>query len=251
MKDAPHTTARILARFLRESAGDALVRLSEVFPGVVIWAKDRRGRFVFCNRAFLRLVGSRSEREVLGRRDADFFPPDLCEIYARDDRLVFERGEPLVETIELVRKRDRSIDWHSTSKTPIADRKGRVVAVLGVTRDLKRLSLATDRFLSLAPAVEAMISDFAEPLRVAALAARVGLSISQFERQFKRKFGTTPRAYLARTRIEAACQLLSGTDLRVAEVAQRTGFCDQSHFTHTFIKHRRITPSAYRALYPA
>src|SRR5262245_26747885 len=115
----------------RVDPAGGLERMLDHLPDVYFWVKDARGVFVMCNRAFLSLVGRKAEAEVIGRRDADFFPPDLCENYARDDRAVFESGRPLVDKIELVRNTNGSVDWHTTTKTLVRDRRGRGIAVAG------------------------------------------------------------------------------------------------------------------------
>jgi transcriptional regulator GlxA family with amidase domain len=99
------------------------------------------------------------------------------------------------------------------------------------------------------PALEAIMANYAEPPSVAELAVKVSLSVSQFERQFKKKFQTTPLKYIARIRIEAACRLLVSTDQSLSAIALQTGFYDQSHFTNQFVRLKGMTPSLYRKEY--
>jgi transcriptional regulator GlxA family with amidase domain len=77
----------------------------------------------------------------------------------------------------------------------------------------------------------------------------VALSVSQFNRQFKKKFHTTPRSYLTNVRMNAACHLLVSTDLPISEIALQTGFYDQSHLSNQFTRHRGMSPSHYRSKY--
>jgi transcriptional regulator GlxA family with amidase domain len=100
-----------------------------------------------------------------------------------------------------------------------------------------------------APVLEAMIENYAEPLSTASLAAKVSLSVSQFDRRFKKRFLTTPRKYITNVRINAACQLLASTELPIATIALQTGFYDQSHFTNQFTKAKGISPAQYRRKY--
>jgi sigma-54 dependent transcriptional regulator, acetoin dehydrogenase operon transcriptional activator AcoR len=72
------------------------------------------------------------------------------------------------------------------------------------------------------------------------------LSRFHFHRQFKQSTGQTPQQYLRRTRIERAKRLLQESDLPLADVAARTGFADQSHFTTVFRAATSLTPRAYR-----
>lgn len=86
---------------------------------------------------------------------------------------------------------------------------------------------------------------FAEPLTLEELAAEAGLSRHHLIRAFARETGMTPHAFLVNRRINAAEALLR-TGLSPAEVAQATGFADQSRLTRAFKARRGVTPGAYR-----
>lgn len=214
---------------------------------VYFFVKDGEGRFVRVNQGFLKLVRASREDEVIGARDSDFFPPELAENYMRDDHEVLRTSEAIIDKVELNRNPDGSIDWFCTTKLPIFDKKGLAIGVCGITRDVKKMNTTNARFLSWAPVLEIMLNDFAQPLSTAALAAKVSLSVSQFNRQFRKKFHTTPRAYLTNVRMNAACHLLVTTDLPISDISLQTGFYDQSHFSNQFVRHRGLPPSQYRA----
>jgi AraC-like DNA-binding protein len=76
--------------------------------------------------------------------------------------------------------------------------------------------------------------------------AEVQMSYSHFARAFKQSMGISPNVYMTEQRIERAKKLLSDTDLRIADIALRTGFASQSHFTSTFRKLVWTTPKAFR-----
>ena len=82
-------------------------------------------------------------------------------------------------------------------------------------------------------------------LRVVAKA--VGMSYFHFSRAFKRSMGMTPTNYIAERRIEAAKKMLEETELPIAEIALRSGFSSQSHFTTSFRRVAGATPRAFRA----
>lgn len=221
--------------------------LFEHLSDVYFFVKDAEGRFVRVNRAFIKLVGAAREEDVIGARDSDFFPPSLAESYTSDDREVIRSGLALVDKAELVRNPDGSIDWFCTTKVPLRDREGRTIGVCGIMRDVKEMNTNNARMLSWAPVVETMLNEYEKPLETAMLARKVALSISQFNRLFKKRFHTTPRAYLTKVRLDAACRLLLTTDLSMSQIAVKTGFYDQSHFTNQFVKNRGTPPSKYRA----
>lgn len=236
--------------FLAQIASPSgLEALFDYLSDVYFFVKDREGRFMRCNRAFVSLLRARKEEEILGRRDADFFPAALAESYVRDDRAVMASAAPIIDKVELVRNASGSIDWYNTTKLPLLDARGAVIGVAGITRDVSKMNSNNERFLYWAPVLETIVSHYAEPLSAASLAAKVSLSVSQFDRQFKKRFLTTPRQYIMNVRINAACQLLVATDQPIASIALQTGFYDQAHFTNQFVRHKGMPPSQYRKKY--
>jgi AraC-like DNA-binding protein len=91
-----------------------------------------------------------------------------------------------------------------------------------------------------------MEEHYAEPLRVADLAARVHLGVRQFTARFKRAYGETPIRYLTRLRVAAAQHLLCSTRKGVAEIAREVGYENLSHFYRTFVQHAGVPPGRYR-----
>jgi AraC-like DNA-binding protein len=81
---------------------------------------------------------------------------------------------------------------------------------------------------------------------IRALAALAGLSPYYLVRVFRRQFGVPPHRYQTIVRVHRARQLLkSGACL--SDVAQRTGFYDQSHLTRCFKRTLGVTPGRYAA----
>ncbi|HJX92099.1 MAG TPA: AraC family transcriptional regulator [Pyrinomonadaceae bacterium] len=97
-------------------------------------------------------------------------------------------------------------------------------------------------------AIEFINSNLDEEQAVAlpAVADEVQMSYSHFSRAFKQSMGVSPNVYMTEQRVERAKKLLSETDLRIADIALRTGFASQSHFTTTFRKLVWTTPKAFR-----
>ena len=81
---------------------------------------------------------------------------------------------------------------------------------------------------------------------IEALAAEAGLTPSHFCRVFKRATGLSPHQYVIKARLERAQQMLGGSDLSIAQVADSLGFASQSHFTRAFRTFTGQTPSAWR-----
>lgn len=78
------------------------------------------------------------------------------------------------------------------------------------------------------------------------VAKEVGMSYFHFSRAFKQSMGMTPTNYIAERRIERAKKLMQETDLPISEIALRSGFSSQSHFTTSFRRLVRVTPRSFR-----
>ena len=99
--------------------------------------------------------------------------------------------------------------------------------------------------------LEAILGYIGEHLHAALtlrdLAAVVHLSPYHFARRFKESTGLPPHRYIIARRIERAKQLLRGEEeLTLAQVAARTGFWDQGHFTRHFKRLVGVTPRWFR-----
>lgn len=90
--------------------------------------------------------------------------------------------------------------------------------------------------------------NIAEPLKVAELAHVIGMSEYYFSKLFKVSTGLTPHRYIMRERIEQARAYLRETELELKEIALRTGFETQSHFSSVFHRLTGITPKRYREM---
>jgi AraC-like DNA-binding protein len=82
--------------------------------------------------------------------------------------------------------------------------------------------------------------------RVADLARQVSLSVSHFSRAFKTSFGTTPRMYIIRLRLELAQTLMLTTRDSLSQIALLCGLADQAHLSKLFRREVGESPSAWR-----
>jgi len=81
---------------------------------------------------------------------------------------------------------------------------------------------------------------------VASLARAAGMSRSAFAREFSTNLATSPMAFVARTRLHQAAQLLAGTRLPIKVIAKSVGFASRSHFSRAFAAAYGADPSGFR-----
>lgn len=223
-----------------------LLRLLDLLPDVSFFIKDREGRFVAVNRRGCEYCGVSSERDVFGKTDRDFFPRARADKYIADDRKVIRSGKPLLNRIDPAPEAEGSPRLVLTNRIPLRDANGRVIGVAGFSRSVESVRARPVATARLARALEHIHERHAAPVATNHVAKLAGLSPSQFERVFRKALGTSPRQYLLRVRVEAACRALVETDETLAVIAQRCGFYDQSHFTRSFSALMGATPSVYR-----
>lgn len=79
-----------------------------------------------------------------------------------------------------------------------------------------------------------------------ATARECGMSLSCFQRAFKREVGMTFNKYVNSLRISKARQLLHENNKSMSEIAFACGYTNQYHFTRTFKRFLNIPPRSFR-----
>ncbi|MDR1692488.1 MAG: helix-turn-helix domain-containing protein [Oscillospiraceae bacterium] len=78
------------------------------------------------------------------------------------------------------------------------------------------------------------------------VARQVFISPSYFSNCFHQRMGVTFSEYLSQIRIDKAKELLNDTNLKIYEVAEKSGYEDFRHFGKMFKKYVGTTPAQYR-----
>ena len=230
--------------FERLDPGQQILTLFDLLPDVSFFVKDRQGRFMALNRRGCEYCGVISEEEALGKTDHDFFPKTRADDYRDDDERVMQTGEPILNRLESAPEGAGSPRLVTTSKIPLRDVRSRVIGVAGFSRQVERMQSGSAD--ALAEVIRFVHQNLAEEITTQELANMAGLSVSHFERRFRLAFGSSPRQYLIRIRVEHASTMLRESDASITQVAQRSGFYDHAHFSRTFARIMGMSPSDYR-----
>ncbi len=102
----------------------------------VIYAKDNGARKIVANQADLKLMGCKTETEVLGKTDFEFYPKDTAEKLIQDDHSVLWQGRSIIGREEKIIKPDGEVRWLLTTKVPWRDAAGKIIGLVGVGRDI-------------------------------------------------------------------------------------------------------------------
>ncbi|MGB3464794.1 MAG: helix-turn-helix domain-containing protein [Cyclobacteriaceae bacterium] len=90
-----------------------------------------------------------------------------------------------------------------------------------------------------------METHFDKPLRVEDYATLAGRSLTSFQRDFKKMYGTSPKQWLMTRRMEKSRDLLEKANYSVTRAAYESGYENISHFIKAFKKQFGITPGQY------
>jgi PAS domain S-box-containing protein len=101
-----------------------------------IYAKNREGRFLLHNTANLRLLQLHNHEDAIGKTVFDIVPTEIARQYHADDQQVIETGESLLNREEPFELPDGTKGWFLTTKIPLHDETGRIVGLVGVSRDI-------------------------------------------------------------------------------------------------------------------
>jgi len=130
--DARAELAVALSQSERERA--YLDCLHDTIPDLV-WVKDPDGVYLSCNRVFSRFYNA-PESEIVGRTDYDFVGKELADFFRDHDRAAVAAGKPSMNEEWLNFGDGSHQGLYETVKTPMHDRDGHLVGILGVAREI-------------------------------------------------------------------------------------------------------------------
>jgi AraC-like DNA-binding protein len=230
--------------------------LLDVLPDVLAWVKDRQGRYLWVNRAFVvqyaldhqRADASVSAESILGKTDYDLSPAFLADQFRLDDEQVLA-GHRIVNRLERVGESRGATVWNITNKVPVVDAKGATIGTAGTTRAAGPASRFEATAPGFEPALAHMRAHFHREITNRDLASVSNMSLRAFERRFHGAFHLTPQRFLRTLRLRIASRALIDTDDTLSEIGLSCGFADQSHFTREFRRHFGRPPREYREYY--
>ena len=194
-------------------------QLLDFLPDVLAWVKDRHGRYLWVNRAFLIQYSLDHPRgnefvtmeSILGKTDYDLSPAFLADQFRHDDEQVLG-GQRIVNRLERLGESRGTTVWNTTDKIPV-------------------------------------VAHFHHEITNRHLASLSNMSLRAFERQFRAAFHLTPQKFLRKLRLRIATRALMYTDESLSAIALNCGFADQSHFSREFRRQFGRTPREYREHY--
>ncbi|WP_164743497.1 AraC family transcriptional regulator [Microbacterium sulfonylureivorans] len=121
-------------------------------------------------------------------------------------------------------------------------------AVLELVRGNERVASSGDPVHpGVARAVAWVRNHIEDEITVGDLVSEAGMSTTNFYQQFTRAFGTSPKDYVLRCKIDRAQELLREERESITSIAFRLGFSSSQQFGAAFRRYVGVTPTQFRA----
>ena len=101
-----------------------------------IYVKDRESRFLINNLAHTRILGAAHPDELAGKTDFDYFPKELAGKYFADEQALMQSGQVLDRVESVVDNATGEFRWLQTTKIARRNGSGKVIGLLGISRDI-------------------------------------------------------------------------------------------------------------------
>ncbi len=101
----------------------------------LIWLKNTEGIYLACNKTFEKFFGAK-ESEIVGKTDFDFVDDTLATFFQENDQATIEAGISHANEEQLVFADGSYSGQFHTVKTPMRDKNGTIIGILGIAHDI-------------------------------------------------------------------------------------------------------------------
>lgn len=113
----------------------------------IVFIKDEKLIYRAASEPFVKMAGKTHIDEIVGHSDLEIFDnKQLAARYIADDCRLFTSGKNLIDYIEPITDDCSSARYGSTSKYILKDESGRIIGILGITKDITKEYLARQRY---------------------------------------------------------------------------------------------------------
>ena len=111
-----------------------------------IYFKDRDRKFVHVSQYFCDFFHCKKE-DIIGKKDEDLFPEEIAKEATKDDLRVIETGLSIINKEEGGKSIDEGPLWLLATKVPWRDKKGNIIGMFGISRDITARKQAEEEIL--------------------------------------------------------------------------------------------------------
>ena len=187
--------------------------------------------------------------ENMDKFDNEVF--DMFYIQSKTNMSIFSTDHPVHRTLAVLMQ--ECYEEYSTRevcyKLPIRANIYLIMTALlrfycGSKNELDRMIY--HNVLRLRPVMDHISEHFREKIYIEQLAEMISVSADYFTKMFKESIGKTPIDYINAMRINYSMELLTTTEMSMADIADIIGFCNPNYFHKIFKQYMDVSPLAYR-----
>ncbi|MDP4090726.1 MAG: AraC family transcriptional regulator [Bacillota bacterium] len=150
--------------------------------------------------------------------------------------------------ISLELEEQRDVDWPCRSRSFLFELLIVLQRIFLEGQPIDNIAVS-EKYPEIAEIILYLHTNYMNKITVAEISRKFNINRTTLGTQFIEVTGLTVIAYLIKLRLDLAEMLLRDTLLPIAEIYERVGFSDRTHFGRTFSKHTGCTPSEYRKKY--
>jgi len=141
----------------RKNAENALREKTALLSGLlasipdITFFKNKQGIYLGCNPEFSRFVG-KDTAGIIGKTDYDLFSKEIADFFREQDRIMMDKGEQR-RNEEWIEYPDGTRILIETLKAPLRDAEGKIIGLLGISRDITKRKMAEEENIRLASIV--------------------------------------------------------------------------------------------------
>jgi len=139
----------------------------------VIYFKDTESRFIRVSKVSCPGLGIKSPEEAVGMTDFDFAPRELAEQFYADDQMVMKTGKPIIGKEEVMISKV-SKTWYSATKVPIKNKDGKVIGLVGISRDISKIKETEEELKRYSTQLEEVVEERTKKLQETQRLATIG-----------------------------------------------------------------------------
>jgi PAS domain S-box-containing protein len=145
------------AELALDSEQKLLRTLIDLLPSLV-YVKDRDSRFLVANITCANYMGASSPQDLIGKTDADFYPPDAAAGY-RSDELEVLNGNPIMNKVEYSVSPLNTQNIILTTKVPFRDSEGNITGLVGASIDISEMKRTEKALITSESNLQALINN--------------------------------------------------------------------------------------------
>lgn len=153
-------------------------------------------------------------------------------------KLGFDVGILNQNKMKLFKSIDKSMDYYEI--------KSLIQVFLNQIEDLVNTQSEKKNSIILDKVIDYVHNHYNEDLSLMEIAEQLHLNYYYLSSYFKNQTNENLTSYINNVRIQKAKQLLTDSNLTIAEVSKQVGFTDHNYFSKVFKKYTKMTPTSYR-----